>query len=126
MTLTTPVERLPRAGKAYAEKLEKLNIFTYGDLLLHIPTRYDNFSIISKIDSIQEGETVTIIGTVEELKNSYISKFKTIQRGILADETGKLAISWFNQPFLTKNIQVGDTVAIAGRVEIFAHKFAMQ
>jgi ATP-dependent DNA helicase RecG len=126
MTLDTPVEKLPRAGKAYAEKLEKLNIFTFGDLLLHIPSRYENFSIISPIGSIQEGETVTIIGTVEELKNSYISKFKTIQRGVLVDDTGRMNISWFNQPFLTKNIQVGDTIAIAGRVEIFAHKLSMQ
>ncbi len=126
MTLDTPVEKLPRAGKAYAEKLEKLNIFTFGDLLLHIPSRYENYSIISPIDNLQEGETVTVIGTITELKNTHISKFKTIQRGVITDETGSMNISWFNQPFLTKNIQVGDNVAVAGRVEIFAHKLSMQ
>lgn len=126
MTLHTPVEKLPRAGKAYAEKLEKLAIVTIGDLLLHIPSRYEDFSLIAPIDTLQEGETVTVIGTVVELKNTHISRFKTIQRGVLEDTTGRMNISWFNQPFLTKNIQVGDTIAIAGRVEIFAHKLSMQ
>jgi len=117
MDLTTPVSKVSRIYKMYAGRLEKLGIFTLEDFLYHIPFRYEDYSLISKIKDIQAGETVTIKGTVEKIDNTYTRKWKTLQKAQVLDETGKINILWFNQPFLTRVIKKGDLVSISGKVE---------
>ena len=71
LDLKTPITRLHMVGIIYAQKLIKLGIETVGDLLYHIPFRYQNYSIVSKINLLQIGETVTVTGKVEKFKNKY-------------------------------------------------------
>ncbi len=121
--------RISDAGKlysAYASRLEKLGIFTLEDFLYHIPFRYDDFSLVVKIGSLQPGEVVTVQGTVEEIKNIYTKGGKKLQRGIIADDTGKIEVAWFNQPFIPKVLHAGDNVALSGRVIDFNHKITLE
>ena len=85
MTLYTPVSQGNRAMKMFARKLEKLGILTYYDFLLHLPSRYEDYSIISKISEIQPGEIVTIQGQVLEMKTNYMrgARIKNMQKAIV-------------------------------------------
>ena len=56
-------------GPAYAKRLEKLGINTVEDLLYHFPFRYLDYSLISPINKVQPGETITIKGIVASVKN---------------------------------------------------------
>lgn len=126
MKLQDPIDSGGRALKMYATRLEKLNIYTFEDLLYHIPFRYDDFSLVSKIGQVQPGEVVTIQGEVIEIKNNYLNKFKTIQKAKITDETGQIDITWFNQPFLTKYIKPGDNISLSGKISEFARRPQMQ
>lgn len=106
----------------YAGRLEKLGILKVEDFLFHIPFRYDDYSLVSKIGQVQAGEIVTIKGTVEEIHNQYTRRYKTIQRAVVKDETGSIDILWFNQPFLTKAIKTGDLISLSGKVEMDGNK----
>lgn len=117
MNLSTPLADAGRVYKMYAKRLEKLGITTLGDFLLHIPSRYDDFSLVSTIQDVQPGEVVTIRATVLEIKNEFTKFHKKIQRAKVQDETGILDVLWFNQLFLTQTLHIGDTVALSGRVE---------
>ena len=64
MDLNTPVEKLGGIYKKYAGRLEKLGIKKLEDFLYHIPFRYEDYSLISKIDKVQPEETVTIQGKI--------------------------------------------------------------
>src|SRR5450759_3525807 len=108
MDLQTPVSDVSRTYKMFRGRLEKLGIVTLKDFLFHVPFRYDDYSLISNIENIQAGETVTVKGTVEEINNTYTRKFKTLQRATVKDDTGSINILWFIQPFLTKAIHIGD------------------
>ncbi len=125
MTLQTPVATLGRAFKMYAGRLAKLGIFTIEDLFFHFPFRYDNFSLISKIASIQPGEVVTVQGQVLTIDNIYTRNNKKIQKGMVADETGSLEVVWYNQPFLTKYIHVNDKISLSGTAEMFQNKVVL-
>lgn len=125
MSLQIPIREASKAYKMYASRLEKLGIRNLKDFLFHIPFRYDDYSLISKISQVQAGETVTIKGTVEEIKNQYTRKFKTLQRAVISDETGNIDILWFNQPFLTRVIKQGDKISISGKVESDKNKFVL-
>ncbi len=125
MNLQTPVREASRAYKMYASRLEKLGIKKLEDFLFHIPFRYDDYSLVSKIGEVQAGETVTIQGTVEEIKNQYTKRFKTLQRAVISDDTGSLSVIWFNQPFLTRAMKKGDLISLSGQVELDRNKFTM-
>ncbi|HYM64979.1 MAG TPA: ATP-dependent DNA helicase RecG [Candidatus Sulfotelmatobacter sp.] len=125
MDLQTPVAQASKSYKLYAKRLEKLGIFKLEDFLFHIPFRYEDFSIISKIEQIQAGETVTVKGKVEDIKNVYTRRFKTLQSATISDETGTLNLMWFNQPFLIKVIKKGDLISVSGKVELDKNKFIL-
>ncbi len=116
MDLHAPIRDGGRVFKMYASRLEKLGIKTPWDFLMHIPFRYDDFSLISKITQIQPGETVTVQGEVLEMKNQYTRRWKNLQRAKVKDETGIIDILWFNQSYLAKSITTGDKISLSGKV----------
>lgn len=120
MDLTT---RIADAGKLYvnyASRLEKLNIFTLRDLLYHIPFRYDDFSLVVPIDSVQAGEILTVQGKVEEIKNVYTKGGKKLQKAVVSDDTGKIEAVWYNQPFIPKVVHKDDKISLSARVSEFS------
>jgi ATP-dependent DNA helicase RecG len=127
MNLQSPITSGNRALKMYSGRLANLNIFTYEDFLFHLPSRYQDFSIFSKISEVQEGETVTIKGQVLQVKNQYLrgNRIKTIQKALITDGTGKIELLWFNQPYLTKTLKEGSTVSLSGRVERTRNGFSI-
>lgn len=127
MDLKTPIKDLnDRVYKMYAKRLEKLSIIKLEDFLYHFPARYNDFSVISKISQVQEGETVTVQGKVTEIKNEYTKRHKTLQRAKIKDPTGEISALWFNQPFLVKNIAKEDLISISGKVKRSAGKLMME
>ena len=126
MDRKTPIEKAGRLYKLYARRLEKLNIKTFEDFLYHIPSRYDDYSLISKIARVQAGETVTIRGTVTEINNEFTKNFKRIQKAVITDDTGSIEVVWFNQPYLTKVIHKGDSVSLSGQIGWFLKKLVLQ
>ncbi len=117
MSLHISVRDGGRALKLYASRLEKLNIKTLEDFLYFIPTRYEDYTLISPIGTLQAGEVVTIHGKVLEIKNIFTKRYKKLQQAKIADSTGEIDVIWFNQIYLTKMIHAGEIISLSGRVE---------
>ena len=125
MDLQTPISQGPRSYKMFAGRLEKLGITKFEDFLFHIPFRYDDYSLVSRISEVQPGEIVTIKGVVEEIHNQYARSHKTFQRAKIKDATGTIGVMWFNQPFLTRAIKQGDEISVSGKAESDGNKLTM-
>lgn len=115
MDLKAPVSSLGGIYKVYSKRLEKLGIKNLEDFLYHIPTRYENFSVLSDIKDAQLGENLTIQGTVIDIKNEYTRRLK-IQKAKIEDKTDKIDVVWFNQPYLLKTIKKGGKISISGKI----------
>ena len=126
MDLQTPIKEAGSVYKKYASRLEKLGIKTFEDFLYHIPFRYEDFSIISKIGNVQRGEKITIKGTVTEIKNEHTKSWKSLQKAKVEDETGDIDVIWFNQPFLINTIHKGDIISLSGKIDWYINKVVMQ
>ncbi len=116
-SLKTTVASLGGIFKRYARGLEKLGINTLEDFLYHIPSRYEDYSLISNISQIQAGETVTVRGEIVDVKNEYTRRRFTLQKAKVKDDTGRIDVIWFNQPYIAKSINPGDFISLSGRVK---------
>ena len=118
MDLNAPIKNLGGIYNKYASRLEKLGILTLEDFLYHVPFRYEDYSLISKIGSVQPGETVTVQGKITVIKNEYTRRFRNFQKAKVEDETGSINIIWFNQPFISKIFKKGDRISLSGKIKL--------
>lgn len=125
MDLSDNVGILPSIGHVYQKRLQKLEIEIIEDLLLHIPYRYLDFRQSTKINSAQIGDTVTIKGRVISIKNQYTKQGKKLQIAGVGDDSGEIAVVWFNRPFLVRTIFPGDDISLAGKVDWFGRNKAL-
>lgn len=117
ITLKTSVRELGGVGDALALLLKKLHIETCKDLIFYFPYRFDDFSKCVLISQVQSGEHVTLKARIELIANRRLrNKRKMITECVVSDESGKLKIVWFNQPYFIHSLAVGDWVAVAGKI----------
>jgi ATP-dependent DNA helicase RecG len=117
MDLNTPIEKIYRVGPNYKKRLEKLNIKTVEDLIFHFPHRYNDFSNLVKISDAKEGILCSFQGKITDIRNLRTPKRRMmITQAEVSDESGKVKVIWFNQPYLINSFKKGDNVSLAGKV----------
>jgi len=117
MNLSTPIEQIPRIGLQYQRRLKKLGIKTIQDLFFHFPHRYDDFSNLIPISKAESGGPFCFQGEILDVKNIYTFRKRMIlTQATIGDETGKLKVIWFNQPYLINTFKKGDYVCLAGKI----------
>ncbi len=107
MQLTDSVKALKGVGDKTAKLFQKLNIYTLRDLLHHFPREYDRFEQVSTIASIMPDRQIVIAGLIAAAKPSRTKTGKTILTLTVRDNTGQIAILYFNQPYLLQKFKPG-------------------
>lgn len=114
-TLSDHLSVLPGIGIKSAEKFLKLNLVTIGQLLTYYPFRYEDFESKSILD-LQDGEKAVVVGSVVSPANIQYYGYKrnrlrfSIKQGEIV-----LSVSFFNQPYLSDKIVMGQDIAIWGK-----------
>lgn len=99
------------------------DISTVGDLLRHYPRRYVVRGELTDIESLNEGEEVTIFAKVESTKVRRIPGRKgAIVETIVTDGRAKLILTFFNQAWREKDLREGRQGLFAGKVGSFKGK----
>jgi ATP-dependent DNA helicase RecG len=119
LRLDTPVTYLKGVGPARAEALKRLGVVTAGDLLYHIPHRYEDASTVASIASLEPGMQGTVVGRVISKGVLPTRKGLRIFQAVLRDDTGMIEVSWPGQPFLDRTIDKGDVLLVSGSVRFF-------
>src|SRR4030042_2304525 len=122
MDLSTKIEDLPKIGRFASSRLKNLKINVAGDLIYHFPFRYEEIGNPKKISELREGDLSSTKGGILEVKNLVTRYRKIITKMLLNDSTGTIEAVWFNQPFLTKTLKVGQKISLAGKVGFFSNR----
>lgn len=113
--LEAPLSDLDRVSGPVARRLAALGLETLGDLIGHLPRRYDDYRDRKHIRDLRVGEEATVRGIVVRA-----SAERTARRGVdvvrvlLKDETGALDAVWFNQRYLLKVVHEGARLSVRG------------
>ncbi len=103
-------------GPRVAELLAAKGIQTAGDLLYHLPFRYEDRQNPRSIDELQPGETASVIA---EVRGSALLRTRRMPLFELTIGQGRRALKciWFNARYLEGKFHPGQTVAVYGRLE---------
>ncbi len=110
---------LKGVGPMRAEALKRLGVVAAGDLLYHIPHRYEDASTVAPIASLETGMQGTVIGTVVSKGVLPTRKGLRIFQAVLRDDTGMIEVSWPGQPYLDRTIDKDDVLLVSGTVRFF-------
>lgn len=114
--LDTPLHDVWGVGIERAKQLERLKLFTVGDLLLHQPRRYEDRRHFRSIRDLELNTPATVRGRVVALGVKYFRKrTKSVFELILDDGTARLHCRWWNLEFMQKYFQQGDEVFVFGK-----------
>ncbi|GMU65671.1 MAG: ATP-dependent DNA helicase RecG [Acidobacteriota bacterium] len=113
----TPLRFLRGVGPQRAEKLAAAGLVTAGDLLYHLPLRYEDRRRVVAPGAVDAPGIWTVRGRLAELRLVRTRRRGfVIVRGRVVDERGALAATWFNQPYLLQRFADGDQVLLHGPV----------
>jgi ATP-dependent DNA helicase RecG len=112
--LERSLDVLPGVGPAVKKKLERLGLETVGDLLAHRPFRYEEPVPERRIADLQADEDVAISGEVLTVSKRRRGRLQMLTARI-SDGTATVSATWFNQPWLERQLQPGTAVRLRGR-----------
>lgn len=106
---------LSGVGEKRVEALNELGIQTIYDLLTHFPFRYEDLSVKS-IEDIEDNEKVVLEGTaLSDGVLTYFGRKKSRLTFRLNCDHVIVSVTFFNQPFLQKQITAGSSLKVFGK-----------
>jgi len=118
--LDTPLKKLvgEKTAKALATHLD---LYTAGDLIYHVPRRYDQRGEHTDIRSLEVGEQVTVMAQVI---TAHSRRFKQRSGNLLEvavgdGKGGRLTLTFFNQAWRERDLKPGTWGLFAGKVTEF-------
>jgi len=117
MQFSDPLESHVRVDTAHKKALKRLNIESVGDLLYHLPARYEDISDVQSVGGLEKGQEAVVYGQLSGLKTRKAWRSRRpIAEGFVEDGSAKIKIMWFNQPYIAKMYTDGIYVKLAGKV----------
>ncbi|HSF69707.1 MAG TPA: ATP-dependent DNA helicase RecG [Nitrospira sp.] len=112
-----PIRFAKGVGPKRTDLLQRLAIETVEDALWTMPWRYEDRSVMTPIGNLVPGMVTSICGTIGkcEVKRTRNRRLSVLDVGV-EDQSGRMQVVFFNQPYLQDILSVGKRVLMSGRV----------
>ncbi len=120
-----PITSLKGIGEKRARLFAKIGIKTVNDIVYYLPRSYEEPALFSKIAGLTEGGNYVVCGYICEKP-----ALKRIRKGLnltvftVSDQTGRIEVVFFNQPYISTRLKKGEKVYISGKVQRFANRLS--
>ncbi|WP_099205483.1 ATP-dependent DNA helicase RecG [Scatolibacter rhodanostii] len=112
-----PIDTLKGVGKKRAELFAKLGVPTVGDLLRFYPRTYEDWSQTIDIEETVANEVnvikAEVLATPSEQR---IRGGMILYKTTVADESGEMQLTFFNNPYIKSLLYAGKTYLFRGKV----------
>jgi ATP-dependent DNA helicase RecG len=118
--MDTPLKKL--VGEKTAKALAvNLDLYTAGDLLYHVPRRYDQRGEHTDIRSLQVGEQVTVMAQIIRVSaRRFKQRSGNLLEVVVGDGLGgQITLTYFNQQWRERDLRPGRWGLFAGKVTEF-------
>ena len=114
MNLQTEVGKLNRVGPKTVELLTSHGIYTVSDLVNHYPMRYEQYTPLCAVSQAQEGKNCAVLLTVIGRGSNVRAGKRAITHFKAGDATGDCRITFYNMPYMTRNLTPGSQRVFMG------------
>ena len=116
--LAAPLTALSGVGPKLAAAAAELGIESVGDLLRHIPRGYRDRAAIRAVAELGIGEEATVL---VEVRSAHVRPTRRrnlrILEAAVADASGPMTATWFNQAYLAERLTPGTRLLLNGKLE---------
>ena len=119
LQLTTPVANLPGIGPKRAAALEARGLVRAGDLIFHLPARYQDWRHRTSNKDLRPGVMAVVEGDLGKIVERPMrgSRWRRLASGWLDVGGRKIRVVWFNLPaYMRGYLPGGERVLVRGRV----------
>jgi ATP-dependent DNA helicase RecG len=122
-----PVTRLKGVGERKAEGLAVVGVRSLLDLLTYYPRRYVDRTNEARVRDLVVGEEALVLVTVQQVSSRRTRGRppRVLVTVDVTDGSGHLRVSFFNQAWRERQLRPGMTVALFGKLEIYAGRKQM-
>lgn len=125
LNLNTDIRYIKGIGEAKGKAFAKLGVRCVGDLLSDFPRAYEDRSKVLPIARLMEGEAACVCAMITtEPELSRIRKGMELLRFRIADASGSMLVTYFNQAWMKNRLRRGDTYIFYGKVQVTGRTFA--
>jgi ATP-dependent DNA helicase RecG len=111
------VSEIPGVRPAQAERAAAFGLNTVGDLLLHVPFRYERYGDATPVAATVIGQEVTVRVVLHSVRLAPTRRRGLVTvRALVGDDSGRLEAVWFNQRHLLRALSPGDVLMIRGTI----------
>lgn len=110
-----PLSQIKGLGPKRLAVLNELNIYTVEDLILYLPTRYEDNTVID-LNEAEDQAIVTVVGEVYSTPTvAFFGRNKSKLTVHIMVNNIAVKCTFFNQPYLKKKIELHGTVTVKGK-----------
>lgn len=111
-----PLRELKGVGEKTEKLFQKIGVFSTEDLLRYYPRDYDAYEEPVPVSEAEEGMLAAVRASV--VTGVYVNQVRNLQvvTVTVADESGRLAVTWFNTPYLRSTLKKGSIFVFRGRI----------
>ncbi len=103
-------------GPARLQSLEAAGLSTPESLARRLPTGYQDMTQDTPIASLRAGQEMCFCGTIARQARTVRLGGRVYVTTRIEDATGGIACTWFQTPWMAKNLPTGDTRRFYGRI----------
>ena len=119
------VARLRGVTERKVAALAQVGITSVLDLLTFYPRRWVDRTDEAHISDLQPGREALVLVTVRSLTKRVTRNRKTMINVVVGDGSGRMTVSFFNQPWRERQFVEGLNVALFGKAEVFRGSLQM-
>ncbi|WP_419929245.1 ATP-dependent DNA helicase RecG [Candidatus Poriferisocius sp.] len=111
------VEVLSGVGRAKAKALASVEVESVLDLLTYYPRRYIDRTNRAAISDLEDGVEAMVMARVDSVFSKKLRGSRTLVRVTVSDDTGRLGLIFFNQPWRDRQLSQGQEVVVFGKLD---------
>lgn len=126
MQISDRIDSVKGIGDKTRALFEKLNVYTVGQLLTYYPRDYETFSGPTPVASLKEGSVGVIEASISRISETRTGGRLTILTCIATDPSASITLTWFNQPYLKKQLSMGYRYIFRGKITRKGNQLRME
>ena len=114
-----PVARLKGVGERKQESLAAVGVDSVLDILTTYPRRWVDRTNEARVRDLVPGAEALVLVTVRSARKRPLRNRRTMVEAVVGDDSGRLHIVFFNQPWRERQLTPGLQVALYGKVDSY-------